>query len=58
VSSKRLTRTSFRIDIVRPMTIKGPAVREAMQRANQEYRDFNTRVFWVACFVSITVFFA
>jgi hypothetical protein len=40
------------------MIIKGPAVKEAMQRANQEYRDFNTRVFWIACFVSITVFFA
>ncbi len=29
-----------------------------MQRGNQEYSNFNTRIFWIIYFLSVGIFFA
>jgi hypothetical protein len=59
VSSKRMTRTLCHIDIVRPMIEKNPLRRDIhpTHRDNREANNFNTRVFWITYFLSITLFF-
>ena len=32
--------------------------KQNMQRSDSEYTNFNTRVFWIAYFLSIAIFFA